>query len=345
MVKMYLVIKLRSFFVLSGVFTLNILFYGCNDNGSTNLAVHYSPTPYSYDVPTHFPQMILPVSNSPTFEGVALGRKLYYDSILHPWNLKSCSSCHFQEFGFSTPGVNVLPHVNLAYNSKFLWNGRISNSLEDAMRFEVREFFGTDVSKLQNSAVYPSLFFKAFGSSYINHERIEMALAQFLRSIVSGNSKFDRFLRHEENLSLNEMMGFTIFNSEKGDCFHCHSLPLMTDGQLHNIGLDSVFVGSDLGFFLSSGNPADKGKFKTPSLRNVLTRSSFMHDGRFSTIDEVINHYNNDVKLSNSLDPIMTKPGKEFGLGLTPFEIHNLKAFLNTLTDTTIFTNPLFGKP
>jgi len=119
----------------------------------------------------------------------------------------------------------------------------------------------------------------------------------------------------------------------------------MTDGNLHNIGLDSVFNGVDAGYYNVSGDPADLGKFKSASLRNAGVRTSFMHDGRFKTLDEVIEHYNSGVKKSPSLDPIMTKVGKENGLMLTPLEKQYLKAFLLTLTDSVYMTNPDFSSP
>jgi cytochrome c peroxidase len=305
----------------------------------------YTRHPLSLEIPANLPIMDIPDDNPLTLEGVRLGRMLYYDSLLHPTKMHACASCHLQPAGFTTPGTNIIPHINLGYSSKFLWNGEVQGTLEDAMMFEVEEFFGTDVSKLQAHPLYPRLFFEAFGGYTVTTEHCAMALAQFQRTLISGNSKFDKFMRHEVNLTTQEMMGFTIFNTEKGDCFHCHSLSLMTDGNLHNIGLDSVFTGLNEGYYTVSGDPGDLGKFKSPSLRNVALRTSFMHDGRFTTLDEVINHYNNEVKITPSVDPIMTKPGKENGLELTPFDIDNLKAFLHTLTDSTYLTNPQFSSP
>jgi len=313
-------------------------------NNDSNLPP-YDPTPYAINTPSNLPELNIPEFNPTTYEGVALGRMLYYDSLLHPLGQKACASCHLQPAGFTTPGTNVIPHINLGYNTSFLWNGAVEGTLEDAMIFEVEEFFQTDVSRLQNDPDYPMLFYKAFGSTVINSEKCAYALAQFLRTLISGNSKFDRFLRHETTLTVDEFRGFDIFNTEKGDCFHCHSLARMTDGNLHNIGLDSIFNGVDAGYYNVSFNPADLGKFKSPSLRNCAIRSSFMHDGRFTTLDEVIEHYNSQVKLSPSLDPIMTKPGKEFGLELTAMEKQWLKTFLHTLTDSTYLSDPQFSSP
>ena len=317
----------------------------CKKNEPNTGEITYIPTPYHINVPSNLPQLVIPTDNPTTIEGVRLGRMLYYDSLLHPMKMLACASCHPQEHGFTTPGTQVIPHINLGFSNKFLWDGHLQGSLEDAMRFEVQTFFGTNINDFKNHATYPELFRKAFGTKEVTSKRIEYALAQFLRTLISGNSKFDRFMRHEVILTPTEMMGFQIFNTEDGDCFHCHSLALMTDGELHNIGLDSSFSYSNAGYFNHSGDSSDLGKFKSPSLRNVGLRTTFMHDGRFSTLEEVIQHYNMGVKHSPSLDPIMTKPGKEYGLELSPYHVLALKEFLLTLTDSTFISDPAFSSP
>lgn len=308
----------------------------------------YVPTPYEIPIPETLPIMDIPSYNPTTVEGVLLGRMLYYDSLLHPMKMHACASCHLQEFGFTKPGTSVIHHVNLGYSSKFLWDAHWQGPLELAMKNEVEIFFGNTIdppSAIANHPQYPELFRKAFGTPGVSLQRIEYAMAQFLRTMVSGNSRFDQFLRHEINLTPQEMLGFQLFNTEDGDCFHCHSVGLFTDGTVHNIGLDSIFSGANVGYYVYSNDSSDLGKFKSPSLRNVGLRDRFMHDGRFSTLEEVIMHYNVNVKLSPSLDPIMTKPGKEFGLGLSPVDVQAIKAFLLTLTDTSYTTNPAFSSP
>lgn len=308
----------------------------------------YVPTPYEIPISETLPIMDIPSYNPTTVEGVLLGRMLYYDSLLHPVKMHACASCHIQQYGFTKPGTSVIHHVNLGYSSKFLWDARWQGPLEYAMKNEVELFFGNTIDPppaIANHPQYPELFRKAFGTPGVSLQRIEYAMAQFLRTMVSGNSKFDRFLRWETSLTPQEINGFQMFNSEKGDCFHCHSVGLFTDGQVHNIGLDSVFTGTNVGYYVYSNDSSDLGKFKSPSLRNVGLRDRFMHDGRFSSLDSVIMHYNVGVKHSPSLDPIMTKPGKEFGLGLTPMEVQDIKAFLLTLTDTSYTTNPAFSSP
>lgn len=305
----------------------------------------YSPTPYSIQIPPHFPIPEIPENNKTTVEGVRLGRMLYYDNLLHPSGSMACATCHIQSYGFSTPGNNVMPHVNLIYSRNFLWNGKVSGTLEDIMKFEVEDFFQADMSKFKNHPQYPRLFFEAFGNMTPTSENAARALAQFFRVMISGDSRFDKIIRHQAVPTLEEATGMNIFFTEKGDCFHCHSMPLTSDYLLHNIGLDSVFFGENAGHYNISGNQADKGKFRTPTLRNVALQASFMHDGRFSTLEEVIQFYNSGVKSSPSLDPVMTKPGKENGLGLTAYQIQCLVAFLNTMTDTVFTTNPQLSSP
>ena len=310
----------------------------------------YSPTPYHPAYPSHFPFMTDTAENPLTKEGVELGRRLYYDEKLSfngPNEGASCSSCHHQSSSFTinAGGTAVLPHVNLGWNKTFLWEGKVEGTLEDVMRFEVEVFFNTELEVLKNDPLYPSLFRKAFGAGEITYERTAFALAQFVRTLVSGNSKMDRWYRHEVNLSDAEMRGLNLFFTERGDCFHCHSFPLTSDNSFHNIGLDSVFSGASMGRYNVTGDPADMGKFKTPTLRNIELTAPYMHDGRFATLEEVVEHYSSGVKYSNTLDPIMTKQGKWLHLNLTTQEKADLVAFLKTFTDTSFISDPRLGSP
>lgn len=307
------------------------------------------PTPKIITIPEFFPEMEKNNENPLTEEGVALGRKLYYDTKLSadgPLNGMACADCHLQDVGFTLPTTNVLAHVNLGWSRNFLWNGKIQGSLEDIMMFEVNDFFKTDLSQIKPDTNYQSLYFKAFSVEKINDTLTAFALAQFIKTLISANSKFDKYLRKEAPLSTQELMGFNIFNSEKGDCFHCHNITLFTDNDFHNIGLDSVFNTQNGGLFNVTKSSADFGKFKTPSLRNVGLRQSFMHDGRFTTLEEVVEHYNSGIKQSNYIDPLFTKNNRINGeLGLTKSEKEALVAFLKTLTDNDFITNPQFSRP
>ncbi len=307
-------------------------------------------TPFILDLPANFPVPIIPASNPLTEEGIALGRRLYYDTLLSrngPFEGFACASCHHQATSFTTPtaGTNVLAHVNLAWGTNFLWNGKVCGTLEDVMRFEVEEFFQVDMAELNAHPDYPQLFQEAFGIDNITSDHVVKALAQWFRRMVSSNSRLDRHLRGELLLTPEEMNGAMIFLSEVGDCFHCHPLPLMTDNGFHNIGLASTFGGFDVGRFAITGAPMDMGAFKTPTLRNIALTAPYMHDGRFQTLEELVEFYNSGVQHSASLDPLMTKPGPSLTLGLTPQDKANLVSFLHTLTDEAFLTDPALGSP
>ena len=310
----------------------------------------FALTPDTIIVPLHFPALVYPADNKPFKELAQLGRMLYYDPILSN-DGRACASCHAQNLGFTVPGLYnntmpVLPHVNLGWYTNFMWDASKTGTLEDVMLFEVKEFFATDLAKINQSPVYMPLFRKYFGVSAVTYKELAYSLAQFVRTLVSGNSKYDRSLRGLYKLTPDEYEGFTIFFSEKGDCFHCHVNPITTDNLLHNIGLDSIYANpADRGYYNVSGNAADLGKFRTPNLRNVALRNRFMHDGRFASLAEVIEFYDHGMHKTGNLDPVMSLPAKVNGLHLTDVEKQQLIAFLHTLTDSTFITNPSYGNP
>lgn len=336
-------------FLLFKIISLAILFLltDCkkkNENEDLSPQVNEELTPYNLNYPNYFPALSIPSNNPLTLEGINLGRKLYYDTILSN-NGKSCSSCHNSIESFSTYSSNSLAHINLAWNSHFLWNGKITGTLEDIMRFEVDDFFQTNISKLNNSSYYKTEFKKVYKIETIASQDVANALAQFFRIMISSNSLCDKFFQHTANLNSSQVNGFVIFTTEKGDCFHCHSLGLFTDDKFHNNGIDSIFSGVNLGRYNVTLNNNDIGLFKTPTLRNIELTAPYMHDGRYLTLEEVVEHYNSGVKHTATLDPIMTKPSKIYGLGLSQTEKQDLVAFLKTLTDTTFTNNPLLQKP
>lgn len=340
-------------FLLFIIGVVTLLFTQCKQDVLLPPLAHlpkiYNPTPITIATPKFFPEMYENPNNPLTVEGVALGKKLYYDPKLSaggPLNGMACAGCHLQEVGFTLPTTNVLAHVNLGWSKNFLWNGKIQGLLENIMMFEVNDFFKTDLNQIKTDTNYQHLYFKAFGSQKITDTLTAFALAQFIKTLVSANSKFDKYLRNEAPLTTQELIGFNIFNSEKGDCFHCHNITLFTDNDFHNIGLDSVFTTLNGGRYNITLKKSDLGKFKTPSLRNVALRKSFMHDGRFTSLTQVVNHYNNGVKQTIYLDPLFTKSNRINGsLGLNSSEVEALVAFLHTLTDQNFITNPAHAKP
>ena len=333
-----------------------IIFFVCFscDNESVE---RYFATPSSLDIPKLFEDNILapviPIDNPQTVEGIALGKKLFFDPILSIDNTLACVDCHAPENAFTdsdkfSDGVdgifgnrNSMPLFNLAWNydEKFFWDGNTFSLEHQAFvpvtdPFEMKSNWADVESKLQQHAEYPSLFEKAFGASNIDSSLVTKAIAQFERTLISANSKFDKFLLGELNLSPEELNGFNVFMDEaKGDCFHCHGSdknPLWTDNIFHNNGLDETFA--DLGLGAVTGDPADNGKFKSPSLRNLEFTSPYMHDGRFASLDDVINHYSQGLKNSSTIDPLMKKVDQG-GVGLTDKDKADLKAFLLSLSD------------
>jgi len=295
--------------------------------------------------------------------GVSLGKRLFYDRILSVDNTKACASCHMPQNGFSDSnkfsiGVsgnfgnrNSMPLINLAWNfdDKYFWDGRALGLEHQALEpvtnpIELENPSWSDVEdRLNNHPEYPNLFNQAFGTSTITKDLVTKAIAQFERTLISGNSKFDKFLNGEATLTAQEQEGLNVFmDEERGDCFHCHgnpNNPLWTDNQFHNNGLDATFT--DLGLGAVTGNPNDNGKFRSPTLRNLAYTAPYMHDGRFLTLDDVIEHYSSGLQNSSTIDPLMKKV-EQGGVQLSEEDKNNLKAFLLSLSDPSFINNPAF---
>jgi cytochrome c peroxidase len=328
----------------------------------------YIPVPYNLEIPILFEEKliapIIPANNPLTEEGVALGKKLFFDSILSGDGSQSCASCHNPKKAFTdqqqfSDGIqgkfgkrNAMPLFNLAWNfdERFAWDGKEFGLEEQALEpvsnpIEMHANWKKVADRLQQNKAYPNLFFKAFGTSKIDSILVTKAIAQFERTLISGNSKFDQFLREETTLTPEEQNGFDVFMDEaKGDCFHCHGSdnnPLWTDNKFHNNGLDATF--QDIGLAEVTGNPNDNGKFKSPSIRNLAFTAPYMHDGRFTTLEEVIAHYSEGLKKSATIDPLMKNVNKG-GVQLSTRDKTDLKAFLLTLSDNDFNSNPAFQR-
>ena len=326
----------------------------------------YTPIPYNLEIPTLFADKliapVIPTNNPLTEEGVALGKKLFFDKILSGNGTQSCATCHDpkkaftddRQFSDGIDGIsgnrNSMPLFNLAWNfdERFFWDGRSLSVERQALEpvtnpIEMHANWTIVAKKLQEHSAYPTLFQQAFGTLTIDSTLVTKAIAQFERTIISGNSKFDQFLRGETTLTTEEQNGFDIFMDEaRGDCFHCHGSnnnPLWTDNSFHNNGLDATF--SDLGLGAITGDPADNGKFKSPSIRNLAYTAPYMHDGRFSTLEDVINHYSEGLKASATIDPLMKKVN-DGGVNLSTKDKADLKAFLLSLSDLDFINNQDF---
>ncbi|MEY3010878.1 MAG: hypothetical protein RLZZ314_1520 [Bacteroidota bacterium] len=336
----------------------------------------WEPTPYVLDIPPFFPPMDIPADNPLTEEGVHLGRLLFWDTALSEDQSMSCGSCHLPAHNFADPqpystGVtgalgtrNAMALINLGWASSFFWDGR-SPTLEDQIRDpvphpdEMNLPWPEAVERLQEDPWdkgYPQLFFDAFGTTEISEDLIVKAMAQFVRTMISSDSKFDRWRRGEVELTASEYNGYQMFLREGGDpevvpggqfggdCFHCHGEAGLqfTDHLFHNNGLDPTFE-RDAGRAGITGNPLDSGLFRTPTLRNVALSAPYMHDGRFATLEDVIEHYNSGGVASSTIDPFMKYTTG--GLALAPSQKADLIAFLHTLTDTLFITKPEFQDP
>lgn len=326
----------------------------------------YVATPSPIKTPKLFEDRILapiiPIDNPQTVEGIALGKKLFFDPILSIDNTIACADCHAPEHAFSdtnrfSSGVsgtvgnrNAMPLFNLAWNydETFFWDGHTFSLEHQALvpvtdPAEMKNTWLAVTTNLQQHTEYPALFERAFGTPSIDSSMVTKAIAQFERTLISSNSKFDTYLLGDIELSPEERNGFNIFMDEaKGDCFHCHGSdknPLWTDNKFHNNGLDETF--SDLGLGAVTGDPADNGKFRTPSLRNLAFTAPYMHDGRFETLDDVINHYSEGLKNAPTIDPLMKKVAQG-GVGLSSTDKSDLKAFLLSLSDHKFINNPSF---
>jgi len=334
------------------VFLLPLLFIAC-EKGEDDTP---SATPYNLVIPEGLPPMNIPSTNPLTVEGVALGKRLFYDPILSRDNTQSCANCHLQDFGFTDPnqfstgidGIagtrNAMPLINLGWQTKFFWDGG-ANGLESQVLgpitnpIEMHETMANVVAKLNAHAEYPGLFNAAFGDGEISSQKIMRAIAQFERTLISGNSKYDKYMRGEVLLTSQELNGKTLFEDmEKGDCVHCHSTgSTFSDFEFRNTGLDSIPV--DDGRYLITLNPSDRGKFKTPSLRNIELTGPYMHDGRFQTLLECVEHYNTGFRYAENLDPNLFFAVKG---RLSQQEMEDIVAFLKTLTDMEFVNNPAF---
>ncbi|MCX6277748.1 MAG: cytochrome-c peroxidase [Bacteroidetes bacterium] len=375
-----IIIHLRLLFFLGMVFLIG----SCKKDQPSETP--FKPTPYIIEIPRHFPTLLnIPNDNPMTVEGVTLGRYLFYDGRIsgrtESDSLMSCSTCHLQNHSFEcgidhpvfkdghphgltgiqTPH-SMMPMINLVWaENGYLWNGKVSalnpspamRNLEDITWMAIvapHEMYG-DTSRVaalfQTLKGYPELFGKAFGSDRITVKNMGRAIAQFVRTLISAGSKFDRFLRGEAQLSSSERNGYALFMTEQGgDCFHCHGgdgNPLFTTNLFYNNGKDSLFT--DTGDrFLATGNEMDIGAYKAPTLRNLVFTAPYMHDGRFKTIDEVLSFYNSNLVWSPSISPLMHHIVTN-GIKLTPSQLVNLKAFLLTFTDSSFISNPAFSMP
>ncbi len=313
------------------------------------------------EIPANFPEMVYDVSkNPPTEQGFELGKKLFYDGKLSANGFISCGFCHQQRFAFThhghqfshgiddLEGVRNTPAIqNAAYMRQFTWDGATAHLdlfpiIPIANEVEMGETVSNVLAKLKADAEYRRLFADAFKNGEVSNENFFKALSQFMVMMVSSNSKYDKYVRNEEGgtFTEEEERGLGIFRQK---CASCHKTDLFTDDSFRNNGLPQYPGLNDLGHAEVSGNVADNYKFKVPSLRNVAVTAPYMHDGRFGSLQSVLDFYANGVVDSPTLDPILKQNGK-LGIDLSAEDQQALISFLNTLTDEDYLNDKRFAE-
>ncbi len=308
------------------------------------------------DFPKDFPKPLYDFKNNiPTPEGFTLGRKLFFDPVLSKDSSISCGFCHQRIAAFAhfdhpvSHGINGLlgkrnvpPLQNLIWEKEFMWDGGVNNLEVQPISpitnpVEMNEDLKDVIMKLQRSRVYPAMFKAAFGDSVITSQRLLRALTQFTGLMVSDNSRYDKYMRHEDTLSKTELHGLQLFRDK---CAQCHREPLFTDNTYRNAGIayDSTF--KDSGRIKITGDKRDFMKFRVPSLRNIEMTYPYMHDGRFRNLKQVLDHYTQTFTKESGVDPILVN-----GILLTEQDKTDIIAFLKTLTDKTFLYDRRFADP
>ncbi|WP_235216114.1 cytochrome-c peroxidase [Ruegeria halocynthiae] len=333
-----------------------------------------------FSAPFVFGRFSVPADNPLTQEAFALGRHLFYDPILSGNNTVSCASCHLQALAFTdgrakspalSGGVLEFSSMSLANllwgQERFFWDGRATSLEEQALipiqhPDEMDQDIDALMVELRASIKYRRMFRRAYGD--VTAENTAKALATFMRMLISSDSKYDRYLRGKARLTAQEEHGRKLFMAHPdtkvslrgGNCIDCHSQFLTSgfrdalDGFSNN-GLDPDGTLPD-GLMAVTGNSAHKGFFKVPTLRNIAVTAPYMHDGRFKTLEEVMDHYNDGIVVSDTLSPLILEADNApdngpdtIGLRMTPEEMAAIIAFLHTLTDEVFLTNPQLSNP
>jgi len=340
------------------IFLILLAFVVC---GCSNDDDEYQNVPLSFQVPSNFPELAYDLSNNPlTQKGFELGKKLFYDGRLSSDGVVSCGFCHIQADAFTHHGHsfshgvgdnigtrNTPPIQNLAFQTAFMWDGATTHlDLQPIIPLtspiEMNGSFSQIIAMMKADPIYVKLFKQAFSDGQINSENMLKALGQFMVMAVSSNSRFDKFRRNEPGgvLSEDELEGYAIFNQK---CASCHATDLFTDNSFRNNGLSINPQINDVGYYRVTELPQDKYKFKVPSLRNIEKTAPYMHDGRFYTLEAVLNHYSNGVQNNLNLDSSLNTNGT-LGIPLTNDQKTKIIAFLKTLTDQQFLTDSRFAE-
>ncbi len=310
--------------------------------------------------PSNFPAPAYNMAGNPiTKAGFELGRSLFFEPRLSRNNTISCGSCHIPSSAFTQHGHEVShgiddllgtrnssPIMNMAWRKTFFWDGGVFDlDLQPIVpitnHVEMDESVENVMKKLRQMPKYTGMFKAAFGSEEITTARMMKALSQFMLMCVSANSKYDSVMRKlpGANFTATEQTGYALF---KEHCADCHKEPLFTDESFRDNGI-GVGLNNDEGRYLVTLNPADKYKFKVPSLRNLTYTGPYMHDGRFLNLNGVLEHYINEVQNTANLDPLL-KQGAKPGIPLSAQEKTDILSFLQTLNDRSFVNNKLIAE-
>ena len=351
---------------------------------------------YQWDLPAGFPEPVVPENNPMSQAKVDLGRRLFYDTRLSLNETQSCASCHLQSLAFTDGlktgvGSTGMVHprnsqglVNVAYNTRQTWANPMIETLEDQISGPL---FGTTpvelgmdnqedelIARLSSVSVYQEGFTQAFGENSITLGNVIMAIASFERTMISGNSPYDKFVQGIDTTAMtpSQIRGMNIFFGETAECFHCHGGFNFNDSSTHteivspeivyhntglyNVGGNNEYPSGNQGLYEVTLNVADKGKFKAPSLRNVEMTAPYFHDGSAATLYDVVDSYMAGGRNILATDPLLGayagdgrlniyKNGLVSGFTLTATERDDLVNFLKSLTDQEFLTNPALSNP
>ena len=333
------------------------VFTGCKDDFDGE--AYIADQAYDLEIPADFPALAFDRDKNPvTVNGVALGKKLFYEGRLSRNNSISCGFCHIQENAFTHHGHpvshgidnrlgirNAPPIQNMAFLRNYTWDG-VSHNLDERSLVPITTDFEMDssmpevVGKLNTDANYKKLFKAAFGDENITGERVLKAISQFMATMVSADSKYDRVLKAKTAFTAEENEGYQLF---RNNCASCHSGALFTDESFRNTGMYYNAQYNDRGRYRVTLDWNDNMKFRVPSLRNVEYTAPYMHDGRFTTLEAVLNFYSDLVENQPNLDPLLKKDG-HIGIRMNPSEKQYIIAFLKTLSDQNFITNKAFAE-
>lgn len=332
--------------------------------------IAYSPTPLQLKLPSYFPPMQMPADNPLTVEGVALGRKIFFDNLLSSDLSQSCATCHrpenyFTDGNATSKGVtgmagkrSSMSLVNIGFtNAGLFWDGRVKTLEEQALlpvqdSIELHNSWDAVAMRIKNNSDYTTMFRRAFGITSvdsINKYLVVKAIAQFERTLISADAKIDKIARKEAFFTDDEQSGYNLFfnvlDAPDAQCAHCHVSPFYNASDFFNNGIDeakTLYDFKDAGRGFITLKPTDNGKFKPPTLRNIAQTAPYMHDGRFKTLSEVLDHYASGGHPSPNVDPFIPSIGT---IHLSTKQKNQIILFLNTLTDSIFVANPAFKKP